>query len=800
MKFIRFFSTITIADQSLVGGKNASLGEMTQALNSQGIKIPAGFAVTTKAYWHHLEYNNLLPAFNSLLQDISRCSSLAGVAEQIRNLITQAPLPQDLADEIGQAYRQLLEHSDNQNGAVAVRSSAIAEDLATASFAGQQESYLSIETLDQALIAYKNCLASLFTERALLYRQDHSFNHHEVALSVGIQKMVSVQDCPAGVAFSLEPETGHKDIITINASYGLGQAVVQGVINPDEYRVHKPTLAQNFCSIISKQLGSKEKYIRTNTYLETPKEKQELFCLSNTQVLAIARAVAIIENYYSHLNGHWTPVDIEWAFDARDGQLYILQARPETVHAQSKKKCGLTQFKLEKVPSCSPLVTGHAIGSKITTGIARVMSTLDRTVSITPGDIIITSMTDPDWLPVLRQAGGIVTDKGGRTCHAAIVARELGIPAVIGTENGTQIIIDNQAITLDCASGSVGNVYAGHVAYSMTTQQLESLPGAPVPLMLNLARPEMATDLASLPVSGVGLARLEFIIADRIKIHPLALSSPDTLPDPVLKEYIATQSRSHNNNSKRFFVDTLAEAIATLAAPFYPRPVIVRLTDFKSNEYRNLMGGEFFEPHEENPMIGFRGAARYSSEQYRPAFALECQALKKVREEIGLTNVKIMVPFVRTLQEARQTVLELEKNGLIRDMHGLELYMMVEIPSNVLLLEEFSEYFDGFSIGSNDLTQLTLGVDRDSSLVSGSFDERDPAVKKLLELAIATARQLGKPIGICGQAPSDFPDLASWLIEQGISSLSLNPDSVIPFLLNQKAVSLSAEQACAIEL
>ena len=786
MKFIKKFEDLRITDTPTVGGKNASLGQMISQLSAKGVTIPTGFAVTAQAYWHYLDHNNLREPIKKVmtaLTDHQDIRQLQKVGHEIRSLIEQGAMPDDLAQEISQAYQELCKQYGQENLDVAVRSSATAEDLPTASFAGQQETFLNVRGDERLIESCKKCMASLFTDRAIVDRIEQGFDHFQVALSVGVQKMVRADKASAGVAFSLDTETGFKDVVMIESSYGLGETIVKGLVVPDEFFVHKPTFAKGFSSIIKKQLGKKKiKLIYDDPLkqVEVPENEQQLFSLTDKEILELVKATVTIEDHYTQLKGSWAPMDVEWAKDGVDGKLYILQARPETVHAT---KVGTTfeQYALkEKAPQ--PLLTGQSIGQKIATGVARVIKDVKDIVAVQEGDILVTQMTDPDWVPAMKKAAGIITERGGRTCHAAIVSRELGVPAIIGASLATTKIKTGQKITLDCSKGKTGFIYDGALKFETQTIELEKIPKLPVELLVNIADPDRAFTVSMLPVGGVGLARLEFIINNAIKIHPMALLQPEKVEDAAVKKQIDELTVGYTDK-KDFFIDSLSQGIAMIAAGFYPRPVIVRLSDFKTNEYRNLIGGAYFEPVEENPMLGFRGASRYQHELYKDAFALECAALKKVRDGMGLTNVKIMVPFVRTTQEAEGVLNEMKRHGLQQGENNLEIIMMCEIPSNVVLIDEFSKQFDGFSIGSNDLTQLTLGVDRDSELLADIFDERDPAVKKMLRMAIEGAQKNKRPIGICGQAPSDFPELAEFLMEIGINSISLNPDSVLPFLM-----------------
>ncbi len=792
MKFIKYFDEIGLKDINLVGGKNASLGEMIQNLGTDTLRIPFGFAITTAGYFHHIQSNNL---DHTITQELAKLSAsytpslLNEVGTHIRSAITQAPLPADLIAEITQAYITLCNYYHTSDLDIAIRSSATAEDLPTASFAGQQDTYLNVSGIDAIVPLCKAAMASLFTNRALSYRIEQGFENTNIGISIGIQKMVRSDKACSGVLFSIDTESGFKDALIINSSYGLGETLVQGLVTPDEFHVHKPTLRQGYKPIIKKQVGTKHtKLIYSTTHnqttLQVPVEihEQEIFSLTDAEILELARMGLIIEDYYCQARNYWSAMDIEWAKDGIDHQLYIVQARPETFHSQSINKDQLTRYHLDD-SSAQPLVltTGHSIGHKISSGTARLLSIEDADL-FNEGDILVTPMTDPDWVPLMKKASAIITDNGGRTCHAAIVSRELGVPALVGTGNATKTLHEGQSITVDCSQGSLGYVYDGLVPFSKQVTTLTHLPQAPVDILINIANPDSAYEHSFLPVAGVGLARLEFIITNFIQVHPMAICHPEKIQDPQLKGKIDALASAYDS-WQEFFISTLAQGVATIAAAFYPRRVVVRLTDFKSNEYRNLLGGSLFEPLEENPMLGFRGAIRYCNPAYAPAFALECAALKKVRTEMGLTNVTLMVPFVRTTLEAACTVESLKSHGLVRGEDGLKLLMMCEIPSNILLLEEFSQYFDGFSIGSNDLTQLTLGVDRDSALLSNFFDERDPAVLAFLLLALEKARKIGTSMSICGQAPSDFPEIGELLINNGIDALSLNPDSVIAFIL-----------------
>jgi len=753
-----------------VGGKNASLGEMIANLSAAGVRVPGGFATTAHAFREFMRVNGLDERIDPLLDslDVSDVKALAETGRTIRSWIEEAPLQPPLESAIREAYETM------GSPAVAVRSSATAEDLPEASFAGQQETYLNVRGIDQVLAKVRQVFASLYNDRAIAYRVHQGFSHREVALSAGIQKMARSDLGASGVMFTLDTESGFDQVVFINAAWGLGETVVQGAVNPDEFYVYKPNLAAGRPAILRRSLG--EKAIRmiydddgetAVKVVETEPEARSRFALDDAQVEELARYGVAIEEHYGR------PMDIEWALDGEDGLLYILQARPETV--QSRQRQGIEEYVLKERGKV--LCQGRAIGQRIGQGTARVVEHASEMERVQPGDVLVTDMTDPDWEPIMKRASAIVTNRGGRTCHAAIIAREMGIPAVVGCGDATEAIAEGTPVTVSCAEGDDGFIYEGLLEYEVHRTDPGQMPKLPVKIMMNVASPARAFAFAQLPNEGVGLARLEFIINNTIGIHPRALLEFDAQPEE-LKQEIAQRTAGYEN-PRAFYVEKLAEGIATLAAAFHPKPVIVRMSDFKSNEYANLLGGHRYEPDEENPMIGFRGAARYLSEEFRPCFDLECEALKKVREEMGFTNVEIMIPFVRTLEEAEGIIALLAENGLERGVNGLRVIMMCEIPSNAVLAEAFLEHFDGFSIGSNDLTQLTLGLDRDSALVAHRFDERNPAVKRLLEMAIRAARERGKYVGICGQGPSDYPDFAEWLLEQGIGSISLNPDTVV---------------------
>lgn len=784
MTNVLWFSELGLSDLDQVGGKNASLGEMVRNLASAGVKVPGGFATTADAYRRFLADSGLDARIESILEglDSGDVAALAKAGQEIRTLIRETPFPAGFEEDIRTAYERLTqEHGGDVSWAV--RSSATAEDLPDASFAGQQETFLNIRGIVNILLAIKDVFASLYNDRAIAYRVHHGFTHSEVALSAGIQRMVRSDVGASGVMFTMDTETGFRDAVFITSSYGLGEAVVQGAVNPDEFYVYKPALAAGRPAVLKRGLGEKavqmvytdsDEVGRTIDFVPVAQDLRNRFSLTDAEVEQLARHAVAIEEHYGR------PMDIEWGKDGVDGELYILQARPETV--ESRKAAGTTS-RYTLTERSTVLVEGRAIGQRIGAGQVRVLSSIDQMASFQEGDVLVANMTDPDWEPIMKKAAAIVTDRGGRTCHAAIIARELGIPAVVGTGYASQILKDGTPVTVSCAEGEAGLVYEGLLEYSLHETSLETMPEAPVKIMMNVGTPEQAFSFAKLPNHGVGLARLEFIINRQIGVHPNALLAvageierPATLDDYTIRQI--QEKTAAYDGPRDYYIRRLAEGIATIAAAFAPEPVIIRLSDFKSNEYANLIGGPAFEPEEENPMIGYRGASRYLSASFRQAFELECEALKYVRNEMGLSNIKLMVPFVRTLDEARGVTELLAANGLRRGEDGLEIVMMCELPANALLADEFLEYFDGFSIGSNDLTQLTLGLDRDSALVAEGFDERNPAVTKLLEMAITACRAKGRYVGICGQGPSDHPDFAEWLLGQGISSISLNPDAV----------------------
>ena len=778
MRYVRTFNTLGINDIEIVGGKNASLGEMITELSPLGLRIPDGFATTAEAYWHFLDHNGLREPITKLLTnlDVRDVVQLAETGKKIRHWFLAGNLPPELAAEITKAYEDLTK----QYGMVpdvALRSSATAEDLPGASFAGQQETYLNINGIESVLTTCLKVFASLFTDRAIAYRVDKGFEHMKVALSIGVQKMARSDIGASGVMFTLDTESGFRDVVLINAAYGLGENVVQGAVNPDEYHVFKPTINEKHHPIIKRQLGDKALRMIYDEAggvqnIDVPIAEREQFVLNDDDIVDLARQAVIIEQHYSAHHDHNQPMDIEWAKDGRDGLLYILQARPETIHS-SDEHSHFTQHVLEEHGEI--LCTGKSVGRMIGSGKVRVIPNASDMNSLQAGEILVTDITDPDWEPIMKIASAIVTNRGGRTCHAAIIARELGIPAVVGCGNASTVLQTGQDVTVCCSEGDTGSIYKGLLPWH--TKIIKPFKGErpKTKLMLNVGDPEQAYILSQLPADGVGLARLEFIINHFIGIHPRALLQPE-LVDPITRTEIEKRSAAYDN-PRSFYIQRLAEGIGSIAAAFSPRQVIVRLSDFKSNEYAAMPGGEFFEPKEENPMIGFRGASRYPSSQFSECFKMECEALVRVRNEMGLTNLAVMIPFARTVDEAKQVLQLMQDNGLVRGKDGLKIYLMCEIPANALLADEFLEHFDGFSIGSNDLTQLTLGVDRDSSLVN-DFDERNPAVLKLMEMAISACNKADKYIGICGQAPSDYPEITHWLVKQGIHSISFNPDSL----------------------
>ncbi|PKD16243.1 phosphoenolpyruvate synthase [Salegentibacter salinarum] len=778
---IKKFSEIGIGDVSQVGGKNASLGEMYNKLSGKGIRIPDGFTTTADAYWLFLKENHLKEHLENLMKNLdkNKFSNLSIIANQARECILKGNFSKNLKESILDAYHHM---GNNNNIPVAVRSSATAEDLPKASFAGQHDTFLNVNGDESVLLAVKKCMASLYTDRAIKYREDKGFFHHDIALSVGVQKMVRSDLACSGIGFTIEPESGFENIIQLSGVYGLGENIVQGAVNPDEFFIFKPSLELGKYSIIQKKLGTKDK---TMTYAQsfehssvinmvTPLEKQNQFVLTNPEITTLAQWALIIERYYKR------PMDIEWAKDGITQELFITQARPETVH-QTKNKKVHNIYSLKERSTI--VVSGNAIGNKIYAGPARLLTSPSQAGLLQDGEILVTDTTSPDWDPLLKKAGAVVTNRGGRTSHAAIVARELGVPAVVGTINATENIKDGELITVSCSEGKTGFVYRGALSFEENQVDFNKLTLPDTEVKFILSDPEKAFQLSFLPNNGVGLLRMEFIITHQIKIHPMALIKFNEIRDNEVRTIIDELTQNYSRKDE-YFIDKLSQGIGVIAASFFPKEVIIRMSDFKSNEYANLIGGKQFEPIEENPMLGFRGAARYYHELYREAFALECKAIKRVRDDMGLTNVKIMIPFCRTLVEGRKTIEVLEKNGLVRGKDNLEIYMMVEIPSNVILLEEFAKIFDGFSIGSNDLTQLTLGIDRDSELMSSHFDENDAAAKKTIATAIRKAKVSGKKIGLCGQAPSDFSDFAEFLVIEGIDSISFNSDALLDGINN----------------
>ena len=774
---VLWLNDLRLTDLAQVGGKNSSLGEMIGELSGLGVSVPGGFATTADAFKAFIAHNDLHARIYDKLAtvDVENVPALTRAGAEIRGWVIDAPLQPELDADIRSAYAKLCADSGAADIAVAVRSSATAEDLPDASFAGQQETFLNVTGADDVVHKVKEVFASLYNDRAIAYRVHHGFAHEDVFLSAGVQLMVRSDVGASGVLFTLDTESGFRDVVFVTASFGLGEMVVQGAVNPDEFYVYKPTLQQGKPAILRRSLGSKQlrmvysnvpgERVRTE---ETPAALRGQFSITDADVEELSKQALVIEQHYGR------PMDIEWGKDGNTGKLYILQARPETV----KSRAQATRIERYSLGQRGPvLAEGRAIGSKIGSGVARVVRSLDDMARVQPGDVLVADMTDPDWEPVMKRSAAIVTNRGGRTCHAAIIARELGVPAVVGTGNALDSIKDGDPITVSCAEGDTGFIYAGTLPFERTTTDLGNMPPAPLKIMMNVANPDRAFDFGMLPNAGIGLARLEMIIASHIGVHPKALLEYDK-QDAATKAKIDARTAGYAS-PVAFYVERLKEGIATIAASVHPKPVIVRLSDFKSNEYANLIGGSRYEPHEENPMIGFRGASRYIDASFKDAFALECQAVKKVREEMGLDNVWVMIPFVRTLDEGRQVIEVLRGNGLVQGENDLKVIMMCEVPSNALLADEFLEIFDGFSIGSNDMTQLTLGLDRDSAIVAGLFDERDPAVKKMLSMAIQSARAKGKYVGICGQGPSDHPDLALWLMEQGIESVSLNPDTVV---------------------
>ncbi len=784
-RYIRFFDEIGIEDVPLVGGKNASLGEMYRKLSSQGVRVPNGFAITAEAYRYVLEQARALGPLHEALDNLRTddVEDLARRARRAREIVYGAPLPPDLRAEILDAYRDLRKEY-GEHLSLAVRSSATAEDLPTASFAGQQETYLNISGEDGLLESCKRCFASLFTDRSIHYRIDQGFDHFKVGLSIGVMKMVRSDIASSGVMFTLDTETGFRDVVLITGALGLGENVVQGAVDPDEFMVFKPTFELGARAVLRRSLGSKklkmvyrEGDAREATHnVPTSQEEREHFCIGDEDVLTLADYAIKIERHYTGKAGQPVPMDIEWAKDGLDGYLYIVQARPETVAAN--KRGGVLEEYVLLEGADEPIVTGRSVGTRIGSGAAHVIPSAAQIADFKPGEVLVTDITTPDWEPVMKQAAAIVTNRGGRTCHAAIVAREFGIPAVVGCEDATEKLQTGAAVTVSCAEGDTGRVYEGALPFEVRRTDIASIERPQTKVMLIVGNPETAFQSSFLPNDGVGLARMEFIIAESIKVHPMALLHPEKLGDEAERRAIAALARN-NSSPAEFFIQRLAEGIGTIAAAFYPKPVIVRMSDFKTNEYANLLGGRCFEAQEANPMLGFRGASRYTHPAYAEGFALECAAMKRAREVMGFTNIKLMIPFCRRVEEGVRVVERMRELGLERGKNGLEIYVMCEIPNNVLQIDEFSKTFDGFSIGSNDLTQLTLGVDRDSELVAFDFDERDPGVLQIIRLAIEGCRRNERHSGLCGQAPSDFPEFAEYLVRQHIDSISLNPDAIV---------------------
>jgi pyruvate,water dikinase len=777
-QYVRWFETLNNKDVPVVGGKNASLGEMVSSLRPDGILIPDGFATTSDAYWKFLEANNLKENIQSILQEMAGGKkALEETGKEIRRLFLRSRFPEEISRDIRQAYRELSRRYKKSEADVAVRSSATAEDLPSASFAGQQESFLNVTGEEELLDSCRRCYASLFTDRAISYRQDKGFKHMDVALSIGIQKMVRSDLAGSGVMFSIDTETGFPDVVIINASWGLGENVVQGTVTPDEYTVFKPLLIDHGLKpIIAKNLGAKEKKMiyatggtRSTKNIDTPEWQRREFVLNEGEILKLARWAKIIEQHYQR------PMDMEWAKDGESGNLFIVQARPETVQSQ-KVAASMKSYELKE--KGNRILSGIAVGEAIAAGETSVIKNAADIARFRDGTILVTEMTDPDWVPIMTRARGIITDHGGRTSHAAIVSRELGIPAVVGTGSATKVLKDGQKITLSCAEGNEGNIYEGILEYEETDISFADIPETKTRIMMNMANPTAAFRWWRLPCNGIGLARMEFIINNIIKIHPMALVKFDTLADDSARRQIEELTRGYQDKTE-YFVEHLARGVAQIAASQYPDPVIVRMSDFKTNEYANLVGGAQFEPKEENPMLGFRGASRYYSDRYREGFALECRSIKRAREEMGLRNIVVMIPFCRTVEEADKVFKVMAESGLKQGENGLEVYVMCEIPANVILADEFARRFDGFSIGSNDLTQLVLGVDRDSAYLSILFDEQNEAVKRMMASVIESAHKVNRKVGICGQAPSDYPDIADFLVRAGIDSISLNPDSVL---------------------
>jgi pyruvate, water dikinase len=785
MRYIRTLDSLGMDDVALVGGKNASLGEMIGSLKSLGVNVPEGFAVSAEGYRLFIAHNGFEPKIRAFFEgvDLNNIEELNRCGASIRGLMLTGEMPEVLKEEIAQSYQTMERFYETPSVDVAVRSSATAEDLPDASFAGQQESYLNVRGETMLIEHVKRCFASLFTDRAISYRHTRGYDHFIVALSVGVQKMVRSDLASSGVMFTIDTENGSENLILINSIYGLGENIVGGRVNPDEFYLFKPTLREGKVSILKRQLGSKA---LTMTYderhhtinLSTPKELQERFSISDEEVATLARYALIIEEHYTQRAGVYRPMDIEWAKDGVTGGLFIVQARPETVQSRKTSNNTLEQYHLTEGGERNVVLSGKAIGDKIGSGHVKIIRSPAEGESFNAGDVLVADITDPDWEPIMKKASAVITNRGGRTCHAAIVAREIGVPTIVGTINATEILHDGDEVSVCCAEGEIGQVYEGLIGYEVSRIDLGNLPSTKTKLYMNVGNPESAFNVARLPNDGVGLARMEFIITNTIKAHPMALV--ELSRGKKIRDVRAVRSAMRGyDDPKRFFIDKISEGVGMIAAAFYPRPVIVRTSDFKSNEYKHMVGGAAYEMDEENPMIGFRGASRYYSPQYKEAFEWECEALRQVRDEMGLVNVKVMLPFVRTPDEGRAAIAVMNEAGLVQGQNGLEIYAMCEIPSNVILADQFLEIFDGYSIGSNDLTQLTLGVDRDSTLVASVFDERNDAVTRMLSMAIRACKERGKYIGICGQAPSDYPEITRFLVSEGIDSISLNPDSLL---------------------
>ncbi len=787
-RYTRWFSELSISDVPLVGGKNASLGEMYQNLRSEGVRVPNGFAVTAMAYRHVLDYNNAWSLLHEALDDLNPddIQDLQKRGKKAREIVYDCKLPEDLKEEISRCYEQLKKEYGGTLS-VAVRSSATAEDSPEASFAGQNDTYLNISSVDALMDAYKRCLASNFTDRSIHYKYDNNYDYFKVYLSVVVMKMVRSDVGASGVMFSLDTETGFKDVVFINAAFGLGENIVQGTIDPDSFYVHKPTFVKNYRSVLKRRLGNKEKKMiftkNLNTgniaveytrNIDTSSEERSHFSITDDDVMVLADYAIRVEDHYSRKAGFYKPMDMEWAKDGIDGKLYMVQARPETVASQ-KKGTVLEIYHLKERSDI--LLTGRAVGTKIGCGKVRIIDNVNHLSDFQTGEVLVADTTTPDWEPVMKTASAIITNRGGRTCHAAIVSRELGIPAIVGSGNATTLLKSGLDVTVSCAEGETGYVYEGILDFEIQQTDLSQLGKPRTEIMMNMGNPDQAFSLASLPVDGIGLARMEFIINEYIKVHPMAIMHPEKVDSGTLDK-ILNLSTAYED-ARDFFIKNLSEGVATIAAAVYPKPCVVRMSDFKSNEYATLLGGSFFEPDEDNPMIGFRGASRYAHPAYAEGFALECAAMKRVRDDMGLTNVKLMIPFCRRVDEGEKVLEAMAGHGLDRGENGLEIYVMCEIPNNVIQIDAFSRLFDGFSIGSNDLTQLTLGVDRDSEIVAFDFDERDPGVKEMIRLAVEGARRNGRHSGLCGQAPSDYPEMAEYLVEIGIDSMSLNPDTVL---------------------